>query len=59
MSYITMLHVQTGKEVKASTSAESRRGLTMLARRRIKSSHREKRLRGRSDAEEVRDAEGG
>lgn len=35
MSFITMPHVQTGKEVKAGTSAESRRGLTMLARRRI------------------------
>lgn len=35
MSFITMPHVQTGKEVKAGTSAESQRGLTMLARKRI------------------------
>lgn len=35
MSFIPMLHVQTGKEVEAGMSAESRGGLTMLARSRI------------------------
>lgn len=61
MSFITMPHVQTGKEVKAGMSAESRGGLTMLARRRINpvTEKTVSRLRERSDAEKVSDAEEG
>lgn len=55
-----MLHVQTGKEVKVGTSAESQRSLTMLARRINPVTEKNvSHLSERSDAEKVSDAEEG